>query len=396
VEESRREMVRLVRRGQSMRQVAREFGVSLSHVQRWVKRAGNGRLERGDFSDRKAGPKVTANRTDARLEELVLEIRRQLKEKSALGEFGAVAIHRELVRRRIRPKSLPTVRTIGRILERRGALDGRRRVRRNPPPPGWYLPQRDAELDSFDIIEGLRLEGGAQVEVLNVVSLHGGLPGSWPRSRIVAKTVISAMLSHWRRFGLPVYAQFDNDNVFQGAHHVRDVIGRVSRVCLSLGVTPVFVPPRETGFQAAIENLNGRWQSKNWARFHFGRSRTALLSQSSKFVRALRRRCGQRIASAPPRIPFPKDWQQNLQVIPPEQIIYLRRTNDRGQVEMLGRKFDVAPSWPHRLVRAEVDLEHDCIRFYALRRRDPDYQPLLKTVSHHIQKNKPFRVTRDC
>src|SRR6516225_8169699 len=113
-------MVRLVRRGQSMRQVARKFGVSLSHVQRWVKRAGNGRLERGDFSDRKAGPKVTANRTDARLEELVLEIRRQLKEKSALGEFGAVAIHRELVRRRIRPKSLPTVRTIGRILERRG------------------------------------------------------------------------------------------------------------------------------------------------------------------------------------------------------------------------------------------------------------------------------------
>src|SRR4029077_2043028 len=156
------------------------------------RRAGKVRLERVDFTDRKSGPNVAANRTDARLEELVLEIRRKLKDESALGEFGAVAIHRELVRRRIRPKSLPSVRTIGRILERRGALDGRRRVRRSPPPPGWYLPQPRAELDSFDIVEGLRLEGGAQVEVLNVVSLYGGLPGSWPKSRILAKTVVSA------------------------------------------------------------------------------------------------------------------------------------------------------------------------------------------------------------
>ncbi len=123
-------MVQAIRRGRSMRQVAREFDVSLSHVQRWVRRAGKERLERVDFTDRKNGPNVAANRTDARLETLVLAIRRHLKEESALGEFGAVAIHRELVRRRIRPKSLPTIRTIGRILERRGALDGRHRLRR--------------------------------------------------------------------------------------------------------------------------------------------------------------------------------------------------------------------------------------------------------------------------
>jgi hypothetical protein len=43
-----------------------------------------------------------------------------------------------------------------------GALDGQRRVRRLPPPRGWYLPevaQDRAELDSFDIIEGLALHG---------------------------------------------------------------------------------------------------------------------------------------------------------------------------------------------------------------------------------------------
>jgi putative transposase len=341
-------MVRAVRGGRSMRQVAGAFNVSLSHVQRWVQRAGKERLERVDFRDRKDGPKVAANRIDTEVEDVVLEIRRYLKDEDALGEFGAVAIHRELVRRRIRPKTRPTVRTIGRILERRGALDGRHRIRRAPPPPGWYLPKRQAELDSFDIVEGLRLEGGAQVEVLNVLSLHGGLPASWPRSRITAKTVVSAMLAHWRTFGLPGYAQFDNDNVFQGPHHMPDVIGRVSRVCLSLGVIPVFVPPRETGFQAAIENFNGRWQAKVWARFHFGSLRHAVLSQSNKFVRAVRRRSAERIASAPPRTPFPNDWQENLQEVAPGTVVYVRRTNDRGQVAILGHLFDVTSNWPHR------------------------------------------------
>ncbi|SRR5712691_4046719 len=69
-----------------------------------------------------------------------------------LGEYGAQAIRRELAVRG--PAGVPSVRTIGRILERRGALDGGRRIRRPPPPPGWYLPEvaaGRAELDSFDM-----------------------------------------------------------------------------------------------------------------------------------------------------------------------------------------------------------------------------------------------------
>jgi len=126
-----------------------------------------------------------------------------------------------------------------------------------------------AELDSFDIVEGLALEGGVRVEVLNAVSLRGGLPGAWPQRLVTAKTTVQALLQHWRQFGLPAYAQFDNDTIFQGSHHGRDSLGRVIRICLQLGVTPVFAPPQEPGFQAAIENFNGRWQAKVWSSFHY-------------------------------------------------------------------------------------------------------------------------------
>jgi hypothetical protein len=41
---------------------------------------------------------------------------------------------------------------------------------------------------------------------------------------------------------------------------------------------------------------------------------------------------------------------------------------------LLGHTFDVDPHWPYRLVRAEVDLDADVIRFYALR-TVPDQLP---------------------
>jgi hypothetical protein len=274
-------MVAEVRAGASMRSVARLHQVSLFTVQWWMRRAGDLSLEDVDWSNRPPLP-AKSGRTERAVEDLVLRLRRELKERSDLGEYGARAIYSELVARR--QAAVPSLRTIGRILERRGALDGGRRIRRTPPPAGWYLPEvaaGRAELDSFDIVEGLALEGGLRVEVLNAVSLWGGLPGAWPQRLVTAKTTVEALLQHWRQFGLPAYAQFDNDTIFQGSHHGRDSLGRVIRICLQLGVTPVFAPPQEPGFQAAIENFNGRWQAKVWSRFHYN-SLAGLQAQSRR------------------------------------------------------------------------------------------------------------------
>ena len=381
-------MVAEVRAGASMRSVARLHHVSLFTVQWWMRRAGELSLEQVNWSNRPPIP-ARDGRTAAAVEDLVLTVRRELKEHSALGEYGAKAIHAQLVARRF--AAVPSLRTIGRILERRGALDAKRRIRRNPPPVGWYLADvaaNRAELDSFDVVEGLALEGGVRVEVLNAISVRGGLPAAWPQRLVTAKSVVTAALEHWREFGLPAYAQFDNDTIFQGSHHGHDSLGRVTRICLLLGVTPVFAPPREPGFQAAIENFNGRWQAKVWSRFHH-RSLAALQAQSRHYIRAYRQRAAARIAEAPPRRRFPRIWQPDLQAHPQGVVIFIRRTCELGTVSLLGHSFKVAPSWPHRLVRCEIDLTNEAIRFYALRRRDPAHQPLLRATPYQFPR-RPF------
>lgn len=371
-----------------MRAVARAHHVSLSTVQWWCRRAGARALEEVDWRDH---PPIAGrvHRTAAAVEDLVLGLRRELKETSDLGEYGARAIHRELVARG--DGVVPSVRTIGRVLERRGALDAARRVRRPPPPPGWYLPEvaaGRAELDSFDIVEGLFLVGGLRLEVLNVVSLVGGWPGAWPQPLVTAKTAVAALVAHWREFGRPAYAQFDNDTIFQGAHQHRDSISRVMRTCLRLDVTPVFAPPRESGFQAAIENFNGRWQAKVWARFHHD-SLAALHERSQRYLRAYRHRAAARVEAAPPRRPFPAFWLPDLQAQPRGVVIFIRRTSETGRVTLLGRTFEADPLWPHRLVRCEVDLTAETIRFHGLRRRDPYHQPLLREVPYRPPR-RPF------
>jgi putative transposase len=378
-------MVEAVRGGRSMRSVARQFHVSLSTVEWWVERARGQQLEEVNWSDRSSAPHRT-RRTDPLREDLVLSLRQRLQTQSDLGEFGAAAIRREWLAQGL-PEPL-SVRTVGRILKRRGALDGKRRVRRPPPPVGWYLPEvasARCELDSFDVIEGLVIEGGTEVRVLNGISLHGGLVVSWPTGGLTTTFVMEALTEHWRGFGLPGFVQFDNDTLFQGAHQFADSIGRVSRFCLSLGVTPVFAPPRESGFQAAIESFNARWQAKVWQRFHHD-SLSDLQTRSARYIQAHRQRCAQRIEAAPRRRGFPQSWRWIEKApLAAGKLIYLRRSNDRGVVELLGHRFEVHPSWTHRLVRCEVDCTQNKISFFALRRRDPMEQPLLSQVDYELQ-----------
>jgi hypothetical protein len=263
-------------------------------------------------------------------------------------------------------------------------VDGRWRTRRPPPPPGWYLPNlasRAVELDSFDVVDGLYLRGQPELGILTGISLHGGLPAAWPEFGMRSGQVRAALVAHWQAFGLPGYAQFDNDPRFIGGNRGADAIGQIIRTCLALGVTPVFAPPHESRFQAAIESFNGRWQAKVWARFR-GTTLAELQGRSDAYIAAGRRRSALRIEAAPGRAPFPATDVGVSGQPAAGRLVFLRRTNDSGTVNVLGHRLLVDPRCPHRLVRSELDIDDRRIRFYALRRREPAHQPLLNELPY--------------
>ena len=55
---------------------------------------------------------------------------------------------------------------------------------------------------------------------------------------------------------------------------------------------------------------------------------------------------------------------------------------------MLGQSFAVDAQWSNRLVRVEIDVDAGRMRFFALRRREPTVQPMLKELVHHIPRRR--------
>src|SRR5258708_8102472 len=130
-------MVAAVRRGASFQSVARQFHVSARTVFKWFHRARGKRLDRVLWEDRPRGNPRPKNQTPGPILPRILWLRSALKKHSALGEYGAAAIARQLHLEKLSP--VPAVRSIARILASHSSVGPSRR-RQPPPPPGWYLP----------------------------------------------------------------------------------------------------------------------------------------------------------------------------------------------------------------------------------------------------------------
>lgn len=311
---------------------------------------------------------MPVNRTARAVERRIVRLRRSLARHDPLGYIGPEAIHRAL---RATGPVAPSARTIARILQRCGVTP-QKRHRHPPPPQGWYLPvvaRGEAELDQLDVVEGLHLRGAGPVEALTGISLWGKLALAEATLRgWLIDTIIPVLLKHWEDWGTPTYLQMDNDTRFAGSSRALRRLGRFIRFCLAQGVVPVFAPPRETGFQAAVESFNGLWQAKVWQRWQH-RNLAQLRRHNQAFLAAHR---------ALPRPERPERAHATRR--PVTQVIFLRRTDARGRIRLLDAQVIVDSQWPHRPVRAELEVTTHRLRIYALRRRDPNHQPLLKTV----------------
>jgi hypothetical protein len=312
------------------------------------------------------------------VERRIVALRRWLRQHDPLGYVGPQAIREHLL---AQAGDAPSARTIARILRRRGALP-QKRHRHPPPPPGWYLPKVAAglaELDQLDVVEGLQLRRQGSVEVLNAISLWGKLALAEPSARgWRVDTILAALRSHWQRWGRPDYLQMDNDTRFAGSPRAVRRLGRLIRFCLAEGVVPVFAPPRETGFQAAIERFNGLWQAKVWQRFRH-RDLRQLRSRSRAFLAAHRAR---QVREAPLRRGTPNAVAHH--------VVFLRRTDARGRIWVLGAHLTIAPHWSHRLVRATLNVSTQSLLCHALHRRHPSHQPLLKAIRFSLRTPATF------
>lgn len=134
-----------------------------------------------------------------------------------------------------------------------------------------------------------------------------------------------------------------------------------------------------TRLPTAIQSLNARWQAKVWQRFHHD-SPADVCPCSSRYVLAYGQPLASRLDAPPARRRFPAQWPSPTAEEPQGRVVYVRRTDAEGVVPLLGYRLVASHSWPHRVVRCEAAFPTGRVTSYALHRRDPAQQPLLRTT----------------
>lgn len=366
----RRQAMRRLRRGESPSVVACCAGRTRQWVHKWWQRffhygwAGlAGRSRRPQRSPRRYGTFVRRR---------VVRARRCL-ERATIGLIGPESIRRQLQQWRVRP--LPSRATVARILHQQGLTSG---WAVPAPPQGYYPHPRAAAHFRLHALDWTcrYLPGGRKAFAFHTVDyashdLQQDILGDKS-----APSACAHALSVWRGpLGLPDGLQLDNDAALAGSHRDQRSFGRFVRLCLAVGVEPIFLPFYEPKRNELVEELNGLWQWALWRRRHFQSLAQVQRSQAC-FLRWYRHHyfppalAGQTPAQAGRRQPVVRlSARQKSQLLEPlpitaGRIHFIRQVNAQGQILILNEAWQVGRRWAGKYVWATLFLQKQRLDVY--------------------------------
>jgi transposase InsO family protein len=293
---------------------------------------------------------------------------------------GAQAIRGELEDLEI--KSLPSVRTINRILNRNELTHrrtGRYRAKGTPYPK--LLGCAVNEVQQADWIGPNYLMGGFRFYSLNAVDLATGRCGVQPSLAKDGQSVFNAFWAIWRRLGVPHNLQVDNAEEFYGSPKYPRGMGPLIRLCLNQGIELWFTPPAEPWRNGVVEKFNDHYRQKFLGKVNLAQEKE-LFKESLGFEdkHNSRYRYSKLKGRTPlqaleglgekPRFPYENQPPQHPLSKPTSGKYHLvRLIRSNGRLDMFGEMFEV----PKRLIyeyvvgtvnvrRQKLELFHDGLK----------------------------------
>ena len=258
----RRQAIRWQLQGIKPQEILTRVSRSRSWLKKWKRRFEDHGW--AGLRSQSRAPNGVSSAYDGGTRRAVAAARRRL-ERRAVGLIGARAIQRELAASGWPRAMIPSRATIKRMLQEAGLTGG------SSDPPAYFPPPCATArygLQQMDWTEKV-LEGGAKVYAFHTLDM-----ASKQMSQTLARdkggtTVRQHLLKTWGCLGLSDGLQLDNDAAFCGGYKVKRVFGACVRLCLFVGVEPIFNPVREPQRNGGVERLNGVWGQSFWKRNHF-------------------------------------------------------------------------------------------------------------------------------
>lgn len=274
----RAEGLRLIEQaGLGVAEAAERVGRSRQWLSKWRQRSQAGET----LEDQSRASATSFEPLDPGSVELVAEYRSRL-EADPVASIGGLAILAAMERDGL--TDLPSVRSIERILTRRGVSHPKQKKSSRSTTPVLPLPQvgkTPGVWQQADWVQDRYLEGGVRYNSIQLVDMGsgGGLARQYRQRNMVG--VVEYLLEHaWPQLSVPWAISVDN--AFSKTSHRHNCWTSFVRVCLFLGTEPVVSPPQELGWTNGAENFNNLWQDRTIVRHHYPTS-DALAQDTDRF-----------------------------------------------------------------------------------------------------------------
>jgi putative transposase len=367
--EIRQQAVALHLQGWKKSEIARQLQRSRCWVHRWIDRyeAESPTVSLQDYS---RAPKQIGWAYPERIKRMVLQLRverergKRAKYKYAL--VSAQAIYYEL--RELRVSPLPSPRTIHLWLKQARRIP-ERKVRKPPNPTYPVLSCKAVnDVQEMDFKGPLYLKDRSHKYYLMVL-----------RDKVSKKTALRALANKsmdaildfladaWQRMGCPKRLKMDNCLDFRGSNLYPRSPSKLVRVCLDLGIQPVFIPLREPWRNGVVENLNGLLTRflfhthtfETEKQLHQAVQRLQTTINTRHRLPALQGKTPQEFAaSAKLRYPPAQyDWRMRDLRLVKGEVTFLRLVRKSGRITLTAKdKFLIGKKYKWQYVLANVDI----------------------------------------
>lgn len=217
---------------------------------KWLKRFKSGELDWANELSRK--PHHSPKKIDQIMEQAVIEKRQKL-EQTLYAQIGALNISWHLGQENT---DLPSTATINRVIKRNNLT--RKKPRYTPKGVNYpgLKPLHSNFLHQFDPVGPRYLKSDGRFYSANIIDAYDRRCNINPMRAKTRKDITDALIRSWQTLGIPVYLQMDNMLQTQGSHRHPHSFGLVIRLCLYLGIQPVFIPIKEPWRNGIVERFN--------------------------------------------------------------------------------------------------------------------------------------------
>jgi len=252
-EQLRIKALELYNKNWEVAEICSALNCSKSWFHKWLNRFKTGNSHW--YKEQSRAPKTVMRKTSSSMEQLIIETRKQLIAKP-FCQYGPQAIFYNLEQKGIVP---PPVWNIARILQRHKL--SRTKRTNSYMAKGKNYPYSYVNCHQMDFVGPRYLRSKIRFYFNSLICCDTHYAHLSISDNQSSNHACQSLVQFWKTAGIPDFLQMDNYLSFWGSLIRPHALGKVIRLCLIHGVTPVFIPIKEPWRNGIVEHFNKTMQS---------------------------------------------------------------------------------------------------------------------------------------